>query len=235
MFPQEMTWVFPKLYCIKQQMQILKKSKIEIKEKSSSFKTMLTQYTVCSVHSVHCIQCTPRKLYVRIVLKEELLFYFNFSFLLNFHLLFNIVYNSPEDSEKFLPWGQRFLSCMAFIVYEVVRVACQSLSCSVLICFISPEEEKITLPRYWKATRTTMQERNLCSQGTNLSQLIFQVVTLDFITKIYVLLMLFSTLSINNSIRSKVFWVESSAFWIMPGDLIKIIEKCINRSLPLWK
>ena len=42
MFPQEMTWVFPKLYCIKQQMQILKKSKIEIKEKSSSFKTMLT-------------------------------------------------------------------------------------------------------------------------------------------------------------------------------------------------
>ena len=91
MFPQEMKWVFPKLYSIKQQMQILKKSKIEIKEKSSSFKTMLTHYTVCSVHIVHCIQCTASKLYVSIVLKEELPFYFNFNFLLNFHLLFNTV------------------------------------------------------------------------------------------------------------------------------------------------
>ena len=144
-------------------------------------------------------------------------------------------YNSPEQGEKFLLWDKRFLSCMAFSVHKVVCVACQSLSCSVLICFISPGEEKIALLRDWKATRTTMQERKLCSQGRNLSQLIFQVVTLDFITKIYVLPMLFSTLSINNSIRSKVFWVESSAFWIMPGDLIKVIEKCINRSLRLWK
>ena len=30
------------------------------------------------------------------------------------------------------PCEQRFLSCMAFSVYEVVRVACQSRSCFVL-------------------------------------------------------------------------------------------------------
>lgn len=59
MFSQEMKWVFPKLYCIKQQMQILKQSKIEIKEKSSSFKTML----MYSLRGVHCIQCTLCTLY----------------------------------------------------------------------------------------------------------------------------------------------------------------------------
>ena len=33
MFPQEMRWVFPKLYWIKQQMQILKKVKLKEKKK----------------------------------------------------------------------------------------------------------------------------------------------------------------------------------------------------------
>ena len=59
MFPKEMKWVFPKLYCIKQQMQIFKKSKIEIKEKSFSFKTMLSY----SLRGVYCIQCTLYTLY----------------------------------------------------------------------------------------------------------------------------------------------------------------------------
>ena len=35
---------------------------------------------------------------------------------------------NPEMAVGFVPYEQRFLSCMAFSVYKVVRVAC--LSCS---------------------------------------------------------------------------------------------------------
>ena len=35
---------------------------------------------------------------------------------------------------KQLPWEQRLLSCMAFSVYEVIRVACLSRNCFVDAC-----------------------------------------------------------------------------------------------------
>ena len=65
-----------------------------------------------------------------------------------------------------VPCERRFLSCMAFSVYEVIRVACQSRSWFVY----SPRTGTNQL-RDWRAKRITswtliaMQERNLCSQG----------------------------------------------------------------------